>query len=101
MLFLVIVHTGLAVIFIILGTLIYKGRGSSLIAGFPTQDKGVDTPRLMRFIGAFMFFCAFCFVLLLISDLTEMAQLQNIALVLLGGGIVFSIIFGNGKHFRK
>lgn len=98
---LVIIHTGLAIIFIILGILFYKGKGSSLISGFPTQDKGVDTPRLMRFIGVFAFFYAFCIVLLLISDLTRITQLQTIALVILGVGIVFSIIFGNGKHFRK
>ena len=95
----------LFLIFLILGIVLWRGKGSWLIAGYNTSSKAekskYDEKALCRFVAKLMFFCAGCMVCLMISPIVGKWLLwlsQSIMFV----GIIAGVIYANtGNRFKK
>ncbi len=93
-------------LFIVLGIVLYSGRGSFFIAGYNTmlkeeKDK-YDTVALCKFMGKMMFALSFSMVFWVLSEVFEKDWLFTIGLILFIGIIVFMMIYVNtGNRFKK
>lgn len=101
MLVAIIAHTFFLIMALLLGYVFYTGKAGFLPGGIRWKESQVDAKKLMRFTGILMFFIAFCVVLMIISDLTEIEILHTIALILMGIILMVFLIRGNGTHFLK
>lgn len=66
-------HVIVVFIFLLLGILFFKGKGTSLIAGFNTAPKSekqsINVKKPARFVGKLMFISAGCWMIIILSDL--------------------------------
>lgn len=97
---------GVILLFIVLGIILYSGKGSFLIAGFnmlPKEEKEkYDTVALCKFMGKMMFALSFSMVLWVLSDVYENKWLFALGLVLFIGIVVFILFYTYGfKRFKK
>lgn len=101
-----IAHMMCVLVFGILGIVFFKGKGASLIAGYNTVSKyekaKYDQTALCKFMGKIMFVLAACFVVMAVSDWTDIMALLWIGLGLVLAVAVFAAIYANtGNRFKK
>jgi len=94
------------VIFMILGIVLYSGKGAFLIAGYNTMEGQVkdqyDSVALCKFMGKMMFGLCFSMCFWVLGDLLKNNWLFNIGLVLFIGIVVFMLVYVNTKdRFKK
>src|SRR5690625_1394787 len=93
-------------LFLMIGIVLYSGKGSFLIAGYNTmaekeKDK-YDTVALCKFMGKMMFALAFSMCFWLLGDLLQKYWLFVIGVLLFIGIIVFMLIYTNtNNRFKK
>ena len=92
-----IVHGICALLFVILGIVLFCGKGSFLIAGYntagPKEKAEYDEKALCRAVGGLMFACAACFVVMALSEVFQTMAFFWIGFALLllvtCGGVVY------------
>ena len=102
----IIIMASVIVLFIILGIVFLRGKGSSFIAGYntmsPEEKENYDTFALCKFMGKMMFALSFSMLFWILSIVYEMNWLLGLGLVLFIGIVVFMIIYVNtGNRFKK
>lgn len=100
-----IINGSIIILFIILGIVLYSGRGSSLIAGYNTMPKEerekYDEVALSKFMGKMMFALSFSMVFWALSSLFEIDWLLTIGLILFISIVIFMLIYMNtGNRFK-
>lgn len=93
-------------LFVLLGAILYSGRGAAMIAGYntlPAAEKAkYDEPALARFVGRMMFALAFSMVFWVLADLLATGWLFGMGMALFLGITVFALVYVNtGDRFRK
>ncbi|MFD1927021.1 DUF3784 domain-containing protein [Sporosarcina siberiensis] len=93
-------------LFLGLGIVFMRGKGSFLIAGFntlpPEEKEKYDTIELCKFMGKMMFALSFSMVFWVLSEAYDMNGLFYFGLVLFLAIIVFMLIYMNtGNRFKK
>lgn len=96
---------GLIGLCLLIGGILYTGRGAIMIAGYntlPESEKAkYDEPALARFVGKVMFAVAFSMVLWVLGDLLDNGWLYGVGAVLVLGITVFAGAYANGTRFKK
>ena len=95
----------LTILFLILGIILWNGKGSFLIAGYNTSSKAekskYNEKALCRFVAKLMFFCAVCMVLFGLAPMIGawlMWLTQAVMLIV----IIIAVIYANtGNRFKK
>ena len=102
---LIAVTVPLIALFLVLGILLWKGKGAFLIAGYNTSSKDekakYDEKALCRFVAKLMFFCSGCMVCLMLAPLvgTWLLWLSQAVMFI---GIIAGVIYANtGNRFKK
>lgn len=100
------VHSGMILVFLLLGLAFSRGKGAFLIAGYNTAPKReqekYDEKALCRFMGKMMFALAGCWLPIALS-----ALLDRMWLLWLGLGLFFAVCIGGvvymntGHRFEK
>lgn len=94
-----IVHGCAVLLFVILGIVLFCGKGSFLIAGYntasPEERAKYDEKAMCRAVGCMMFACAACFGLLMLSDVLQSMALLWIGLVAFFIVIIAGVIYMN------
>ena len=100
------VHSGMILVFLLLGLVFSRGKGAFLIAGYNTAPKRekekYDEQALCRFMGKMMFALAATWV-----PMTLSALLDRMWLLWLGLGLFFAVCIGGvvymntGHRFEK
>lgn len=93
-------------LFMILGIVLYSGRGSFLIAGYNTMPKEekdkYDKVALGKFIGKMMFSLSFSMIFWVLSEIFEQDWLFTVGLILFIGIVIFMVSHVNtGNRFKK
>lgn len=101
-----LIELGMALLFAVLGIILWNGKGSWLIAGYNTSSKTekskYDEKALCRFVAKLMFFYTACFVLVAVSTWQEAMTLYYCLIALFLVGTVAAIIYANtGNRFKK
>ena len=100
-----LIHIPIILLFLVLGIVLWNGKGSWLIAGYNTSSKyeksKYDEKALCRFVAKLMFFCAFCMVLSALAPLIgEWLIFVSSGIMLVG--IIGGAIYANtGNRFKK
>jgi len=100
-----LIHIPIIVLFLVLGIVLWKGKGGWLIAGYNTSSKyeksKYDEKALCRFVAKLMFFCAGCMVLFALSPIVGMWLFWLTFFVMLVV-IIAGVIYANtGNRFKK
>lgn len=87
-------------------TIIYRGEGSSFIAGFNTMSKEeqetYDQTALGKFVGKSMFAITGCLGLTMIAEITNNDWLIHVSFGLIFIIVVWMVIYVNTKNrFKK
>lgn len=98
-------HVIVVFIFLLLGILFFKGKGTSLIAGFNTAPKSekqsINVKKLARFVGKLMFISAGCWMIIILSDLIQSKTLNLFGAVLFVVSMLSGVIYANtGNRFK-
>lgn len=106
MLTLILIIRGICVLlFVILGIVLFCGKGSFLIAGYntasPEERAKYDEKALCRAVRCMMFACAACFGLLMLSDALQCTALQWIGLAALFLVVIGGVIYTNTSRNVK
>ena len=100
-----LIHIPIILLFLVLGIVLWNGKGSWLIAGYNTSSKyeksKYNEKALCRFVAKLMFFCAFCMVLSALAPLIgEWLIFVSTGIMLVG--IIGGVIYANtGNRFKK
>jgi len=100
-----LIHLPLIALFLVLGIVLWRGKGAWLIAGYNTSSKEeksrYNEKALCRFVAKLMFFCAFCMVLSGLAPLIgEWLIFVSSGIMLVG--IIAGVIYANtGNRFKK
>ena len=102
---LIAVTVPLIALFLVLGVLLWNGKGAFLIAGYNTSSKEekakYNEKALCRFVAKLMFFCALCMVLFAIAPMvgTWLMWLTQAVMLIV---IIAAVVYANtGNRFRK
>jgi hypothetical protein len=100
------VHLTVVAVFLVLGIVFLKGKGSFLIAGYNTASKAekenIDEKKLCSYTGKLMLVLAGCFLVIAASDLTGKLWLLWIGLALFLVAAIGGVIFINtGNRLKK
>ena len=103
---LLIIHGIIVGVFIILGIVFLKGKGSFLIAGYNTASKAekekTDEKKLCRYMGILMLLLAACFLVIIASDISGEMWLLWLGLILFFGIMIGGVIYINtGNRLKK
>lgn len=103
---LLIIHGIVVGVFIILGIVFLKGKGSFLIAGYNTASKAekekIDEKKLCRYMGKLMLLFAACFLVIIASDISGEMWLLWFGLILFFCILIGGIIYMNtGNRLKK
>lgn len=98
-------HVIVVFIFLLLGILFFKGKGTSLIAGYNTAPKrekqSINVKKLTRFVGKLMFISAGCWMIIILSDLIQSETLNLFGAVLFVVSMLSGVIYANtGNRFK-
>ena len=93
-------------IFMILGIVLYSGKGAYLIAGYNTKEEQekdqYDAVALCKFMGKMVFALCFSMCFWILGDLLRKDWLFTIGVLLFIGIVVFMIAYVNTKgRFKK
>ena len=99
-------HLAVVILCLILGVVLFKGKGLFLIAGYNTASKEkkrqFDEKKLSRFVGKIMFVCAGCWLLIALSDVLSSMPLHFFGLGLFVAAALAAVIYANtGKRFQR
>ncbi len=103
---LVVVHGLMILLLVVLGAVLFSGRGAFLIAGYNTMPKSerakYDVKRLCRGVGKLLFAIAGCWVLIALSAVFDSAALYwcglGLTLAVAIGGIVY---MNTGNRYKN
>lgn len=102
---LIAVTVPLIALFLILGILLWNGKGAFLIAGYNTSSKEekskYNEKALCRFVAKLMFFCAICMLLFALAPMVGswLMWLTQAVMLLV---IIAAVIYANtGNRFKK
>jgi drug/metabolite transporter (DMT)-like permease len=101
-----LVHIAAAVVFVLLGILFLRGKGSFLIAGYNTASKAekekIDEKKLCNYTGKLMLVLAGCFLLMAASEVFHEMWLLWTGLALFIAAAIGGVIFMNtGNRLKK
>ena len=101
-----LIELAMALLFAVLGIILWNGKGSCLIAGYNTSSKTekskYDEKALCRFVAKLMFFYSACFVLVAVSTWLEAMTLYYSLIVLFLIITFAAVIYANtGNRFKK
>ena len=99
-------HLAVVVLCMILGFVLFKGKGLFLIAGYNTASKEkkrqIDEKKLSRFVGKIMFVSAGCWLIIALSDVLSSMPLHFFGLGLFVAAALAAVIYANtGKRFQR
>lgn len=99
-------HLAVVVLNLILGFVLYNGKGLSLIAGYNTASKEkkqqIDEKQLSRFVGKIMFISAGCWLIIALSDIFPSMLLHFIGLGMFVLVVLIAVIYANtGERFKR
>lgn len=102
----IIISTIIGLLLIIMGLVLFNGRGTFLIAGFNTLSKEekekYDTNALSRFIGKILVTIGLITPLFAVGAIYEIGWLSSVYTFCVIGLSIFAIIYSNtGNRFRK
>ena len=95
-----------ALLFAVLGTVFFCGKGSSLIAGYNTasseEKKQIDEKELCRAMGSLMFVLAACCGVMALSGMFNHVAFLWAGLILLVVAVIGGVIYiNNSKKINK
>lgn len=101
-----VIHIILVLLFIILGVVFYRGKGSFLISGYNTASKAekekIDESRLCRFMGRLMLALAGCWLIIAFGDIFKTTAVLWIGAGLFLASAIGAVVYMNtGNRFRK
>lgn len=100
------IHLAIALLFVVLGVIFWRGKGAALIAGYNTasveERLNTDEKKLCRFMGKLMFALAGCWLIAAASELFHKPSLLWTGLSLFLAVVVAGLIYANtGHRFEK
>ena len=100
------IHLIVAAIFVVLGVVFLRGKGTGLISGYNTataeEKMKTDEKKLCRFMGKLMFALAACWLVAASSEVFHTKALLWAGIVLFLVVIVAGLIYANtGHRFEK
>ena len=101
-----IITAAVALMFLIIGLVLRKGKGSGLIAGYNTasaeEKRKTDEKALCRFVARLMFFYTGCFGLLSLGIFTGTDSSFSIIMPIFLIVTIIAVIYANtGNRFKK
>lgn len=100
-----IIEIMIIILFIVLGIVLYNGKGAFLIAGYnmlPKEEKEkYDEKALCRFIGISMFVLTIPLILFIVGDKLAATWLFIVGSILLIGYIIFMLVYLNTSNRLK
>ena len=102
----VVIIAAFILLFVVLGIVMSKGKGASLIAGFNTLPKEEKekyrSKALSKCIGKMMFALSFSMLFWIVSIIYDINWLFQFGVILFVGIIIFTIVYVNtGNRFKK
>ena len=102
----VIIQLIFVALFVVLGIVFFKGKGSFLIAGYNTASREeqakYDEKALCLFMGKLMFACAGCFVVIALGNVLEQMVLVWLGIILMIVICIAAVIYTNtGNRFKR
>lgn len=96
----------MTLLFLVLGIVLWKGKGAWLIAGYNTSSKAekakYDEKALCRFVAKLMFFYAACCVFWTLGTLFDAMAVFYCVLALFLAVTVAALVYANtGNRFKK
>jgi hypothetical protein len=103
---LALLHLGVIALFVLLGAVFSRGKGSWLIAGYntapPAEKARYDQAALCRFMGRFMLVLALCWLPIFLSALLDCLPLLWVGLILFLAAALGGAIYANtGRRFKQ
>ena len=101
-----LIELGLALLFAVLGIILWHGKGAWLIAGYnvssDAEKSKYDEKALCRFVAKLMFFYTACFVLLAVSTWLDSMAIHYCVIALFLIISFAAVIYANtGNRFKK
>ncbi|MBQ5969953.1 MAG: DUF3784 domain-containing protein [Clostridia bacterium] len=98
------VHLSVALLFVALGIVFWRGKGAAMIAGYntaPEEEKmRTDEKKLCRFMAKLMFALAACWLVAALSEPLHSRTLLWSGLVLFLAVVIAGVIYANtGRRF--
>ena len=88
-----------AALFVVLGIVLFCGKGSSLIAGYntasPEEKEQIDEKSLCRAVGSLMFMLAACCCVMALSGIFDNIIFLWIGIVLFAVATIVGVIYMN------
>ena len=102
----VIIQLIFVALFVVLGILFFKGKGTFLIAGYNTSSREkrakYDEKALCRFMGKLMFGCAGCSAVIAMGTALEQMALVWLGIILMILICFAAVIYANtGNRFKR
>jgi Na+/glutamate symporter len=103
---LLVIHLVFVLLFVLLGIVFLKGKGSFLIAGYNTASSAerekIDEKKLCKYMGRLMFALAGCFLIVAASEPLKQIWLLWVGLPLFFAVAIGGVIFMNtGNRLKK
>lgn len=103
---LLVIHGIFIILFVILGIVFSKGKGTFLIAGYNTASKAerekINEKKLCKYMAKLMFLFAGCFLILMASALFDKMWLLALGLFLFFAIAVGGVVYMNtGGRLNK
>ena len=100
------IHIALILLFLILGIVLWKGKGAWMIAGYNTSSKTekskYDEKALCRFVAKLMFFYAACFAVSAVCTFLKSTTIYYCVMALFLIVTIAALIYANtGNRFKK
>lgn len=100
------IHLAVTALFLLLGALFSKGKGTWLIAGYntasPVEKAKMDEKALCRSMGKLMFALAACWLVITASDVFQSMALLWVGLALFFAALIAGVVYANtGNRFKK
>ena len=92
--------------FLILATVLSKGKGASMLAGYNTMSDSekaqYDEVAMCKFMGKIMYGISFSLLLFLLGNLLENEVVFAIGIILFLALIIIALVYANtGNRFKK
>lgn len=100
------VHLAVSLLFVLLGIVFLRGKGTALIADYNTASEeekmAIDEKKLCRFMGKLMFVLAACWLVAASSEVFHLKALLWVGIALFFVAVISGVIYANtGYHFDK
>lgn len=100
------VHLAVSLLFVLLGIVFLRGKGTALIAGYNTasaeEKLEIDEKKLCHFMGKLMFVLAACWLVAASSEVFHLKALLWVGIALFFVAVISGVIYANtGYHYDK